>query len=63
MNLHQDATSNVLGQTSFTNRGWHTWEVERGASNYAIGAYGKHKVVDDLVAHEVSQQRTSLLMK
>lgn len=60
MNLHWQASSYILDWISLTNKGWHTWEPKRGVSTYAIGYFGEHRDVDNLVAQEVAQLRIGI---
>lgn len=52
--------SEVLYQISLTNRGWYTWETDRGASTYAIGASNDHKAIDDFVLQKIILQTADM---
>lgn len=47
MRLHLEVALYILYHISFTNRGWQTWEVERGSRTYVVGYSYDQKVADD----------------
>lgn len=54
MSLIWEHTAKILDQITKTNRWWHTQKEDRLADTYVIGASGKKRAIDEIVAQDVA---------
>lgn len=54
MILCYDQVAKILDWITKTDRGWHTEEVDRSVTTYALSAYSEYRGLDEIVDQEVA---------